>query len=342
MEQQHLMRYFSNSEFQTFKRCRRKWWLGWFRRLKPLVEGRTGSGPLGTKVHRSLAPLYVPADHVHEGLLDPAGNQYVGPIDPRETVERLIREERAAVIEAWAHDPQQADGELSELDKQNDYVRAMVDGYMAWLEQTGADSDFEVLGSEVPVTLEVSPGRSLVARLDARVRRISDGIRFFIDHKTCANFPDLQRSLKASEQMPTYLIIERATAALEGERTHGAIFNGLRKVKRTVNAKPPFFDRFDKTYNEHELESQWVRIHGQIRDIEEVEVRIGRGEDPRYAAYPNKTRDCHWQCEFYPVCDMFDDGSRAEDMLGAIYQVGDSLDRYPELTGGRDMETEDE
>ena len=331
------MRYYSNSEFATFKRCRRKWWLGWFRHLKPLVESRTGSGPLGTMVHRSLAPWYVPEDYVHEGILDPAGNKYVGPIDPRETVERLIREAKAAVIESWAHDPQSADAELTELDKQNDYVRAMVDGYMRWLEETGADQDLEILGSEVMVQLELFDGRILIGRLDVRVKRHSDGVRLYIDHKTCQNFPDLQRSLKNSEQMPTYMLLERTTALAEEERAQGAIFNGLRKVKRTVNAKPPFFDRFDKQWNEHELESQWMRIHGQVRDIEEVEARLNRGEDPRFVAYPNATKDCHWQCEFYPVCPMFDDGSRAEDMLAAIYQVGSPLDRYPELTGGKDM-----
>ena len=331
------MRYFSNSEFATFKRCRRKWWLGWFRGLRPLVQSRVGAGPLGTAIHRSLAPLYVPDGYVHEDYVDSYGNPRVGPIDPRETLELLVRAVKAEVIESWAHDPQSADAELTELDKQNDYARAMIDGYTRWLEETGADQDFEILGSEVLVTYEFAEGKTLIGRLDARVRRVSDGVRLFIDHKTCANFPDLQRSLKASEQMPTYLLLERTDAALTEERTHGAIFNGLRKVKRTVNAKPPFFDRFDKTYNEDELQSQWARIHGQVRDIEEVEVRLGRGEDHRYAAYPNATRDCHWQCEFYPVCGMFDDGSRAEDMLAAIYTNSGQLDRYPELTGGKDM-----
>ncbi len=331
------MRYFSNSEFATFKRCRRKWYLGWFRGLRPLVTSRISSGPLGTSVHKALAPYYVPMDFIHPDILDPQGNPRVGPIDPRETVEVHIRHMKAQIIEAWAHDPQSADAELIELDKQNDYVRAMIDGYMQWLEETGADADYEVLGSEVLVTYEFAEGKMLIGRLDARVRRVSDGVRLFIDHKSCANFPDLQRSLKASEQMPTYLILERTHAASSDEWTHGAIFNGLRKVKRTGNAKPPFFDRFDKTYNQDELQSQWTRIHGQVRDIEEVEVRLTRGEDHRYAAYPNATRDCHWQCEFYPVCGMFDDGSRAEDMLLAIYQDSGQLDRYPELTGNKEM-----
>lgn len=333
-----MMRYYSNSEFATFKRCRRKWWLGWFRRLRPLVQSRVGSGPLGTTVHRSLARLYVPEGYVHEDIVVPMGQPHpIGPIDPRETLEDIIHDAKVSVIEEWAHDPQGADSELLELDKQNDYARAMIEGYVNWLAETGADSDFEILGSEVLVTYEFGEGKTLIGRLDARVRRESDGVRLFIDHKTCQNFPDLQRALKQTEQMPTYLLLERSDAAITGERTHGAIFNGLRKIKRTVNAKPPFFDRFDKTYNEDELMSQWAKIHGQVADIEAVEVRLTKGEDHRVVAYSNPTRDCHWQCEFYPVCPMFDDGSRAEDMLAAIYQVGDPLDRYPELTGGKDM-----
>lgn len=315
------MRYYSNSEFQTFKDCKRKWWLGWYRRLTPRRESLVSAASLGTLVHKSLAGLYVP-----EGQ---------EAADPREVLEELIREERASVIEAYADDPQSADGPLRDLNGQHEYARAMVEGYVEWLQETGADSDFEVLGSEQLVQYEMVPGKTLIGRLDARVRRISDGVRLFIDHKTCQSFEDLQRNLKQTEQMPTYLILERAaTGVSEDERTEGALYNGIRKVKRTGNAKPPFYARFPKTYNGHELESMWYRIQGTMRDIEEVEVRLGRGEDPRFAAQPHPTRDCHWKCEFYPVCPMFDDGSRAEDMIKSLYVEGDPLLRYPELSGG--------
>lgn len=315
------MRYYSNSEFQTFKDCKRKWWLGWYRVLRPRRPTQVSAASLGTMVHQALAPLYVPE-----------GEE---PRDPREVLEELIREAKAAVIEAHADDPQSADGVLHELDSQHEYVRAMIEGYVDWLAETGADSDYEVIGSEMAVQHEVTPGRSLVARLDTRVRRISDGIRLFIDHKTCQSFDDLQRTLKQTEQMPLYLILERATVAAEtGERVDGALFNGLRKVKRTKTAKPPFYDRFDKTYNAHELESAWIKIQGTMRDIDLTTQRLESGEDHRFAVPPHPTRDCHWKCEFYAVCPMFDDGSRAEDMIETIYEVGDPMSRYPELTGG--------
>lgn len=321
------MRYYSNSEFQCFKECRRKWWLGWHRRLIPRRPSLTGAAPLGTRVHLALAGLYVPESE--------------GPQDPREVLEQVIAQDRARIMEAYIDDPQAGAEILSDMEKENEYARAMIEGYVAWLEQTGADSEFEVLGSEQLVKYEVSEGRTLIGRLDARVRRIIDGIRFFIDHKTCQSFVDLQRSLKQTEQMPTYLLLERASAAQEdGEYVHGAIFNGLRKVKRTATAKPPFYDRFEKTYNDHELTSMWYRIQGTMHEIESVEQRLEGGMMPLLVVPPTPTRDCHWKCEFYAVCPMFDDGSRVEDMLSTHYEVGDPLSRYPELTGGVSADSE--
>jgi hypothetical protein len=318
------MRYYSNSEFQTHKECKRKWWLAYFRRLRLRRPERVGAAPLGTLVHGSLAGLYVP-----EG---------VEPRDPMEVLEELIRLDRAAIIEAWADDPQGADAALREVEGQHEYARAMVEGYVQWLAETGVDSEFEVIGSEQLVQYEVTPGRTLVGRLDVRVRRLMDGVRLLIDHKTCQNFPDLQRSLHQTEQMPTYLILDRVSGTPDDQRVDGAIFNGLRKVKRTGNAKPPFYERFTKTYNSHELESQWIKIQANMRSIDETTARLEAGEDHRFAAPPHPTRDCHWKCEFYAVCPMFDDGSRAEDMLASIYEVGDPLDRYPELTGAKEIE----
>lgn len=314
------MRYYSNSEFQTFKECKRKWWLGWYRHLRLRTTTHIGAAPLGTLVHMSLAPWYVPEGQERQ--------------DPRETLEALIRQARVDVVESCTDDPQSADGLLKDLGKQHEYARAMIEGYMEWLEETGADSEFEVIGSEQLVQYEIKPGTTLIGRLDARVRRIVDGVRVFIDHKTCQSFEDLQRTLKQTEQIPTYLILERATGAEIGEYVEGAIFNGIRKVKRTATAKPPFYARFPKNYNPHELENMWYKIQGTMYDIEAVEVRLRQGELPMTVVQPTPSRDCHWKCEFYPVCPMFDDGSRAEDMIATIYEVGDPLSRYPELTGG--------
>lgn len=318
------MRYYSNSEFQTFKDCRRKWWLGWHRGLRPLRESRVSAAATGLLVHEALAPMYVP-----EGQ-DPA--------DPREVLEELIRAERGRVTEAWADDPQGASAELTELSKQHELVRAMIHGYVEWVAETGADSSFSVVGSERALQLEVTPGRVLVGRLDVQVARLQDGVRLVMDHKTCQSFVDLQRSLQTTEQIPTYLLLDNYDAHQTGDRVQGALYNGLRKVKRTAKANPPFYERFERVCNAYELESQWLKVQGNMRSIDEVAARIDGGEDHRFAAPPHPTKDCHWKCEFYAVCPMFDDGSRAEDMLAQHYVTVDPNDRYPELSGTKEVE----
>jgi len=44
--------------------------------------------------------------------------------------------------------------------------------------------------------------------------------------------------------------------------------------------------------------------------------------------WPMPTRDCSWQCDYYHVCTMLDDGSRAEDMLATTFVHVSPLQRY--------------
>ena len=44
----------SNSEIQVFKDCRRKWCLGYYRRLQPKQKQFTGALALGSRIHEAL------------------------------------------------------------------------------------------------------------------------------------------------------------------------------------------------------------------------------------------------------------------------------------------------
>lgn len=312
------MRYFTNSELQTFKKCRRRWWLAYHRRLRLKARSLTGAAPLGTRVHQALEPWYVP-----EGRTQ---------IDPRKALEDILHQDKVALIESWTGEPENLDGVLKQFDKESELSRAMIEGYMQWLEETGADSDFEVIASESAVEYEFAPGLSLAGRLDTRVRRRHDGALLFIDHKTTDSFATLRKQLPQAEAMTLYEILQRLTNP--GERNAGAVYNMLRKVLRSKTAKPPFYDRETVMFNTHQLESAWYRVMGTIRDIQQVEEQleseVGR-KLPHFVVYPNPTRDCDWQCEFFPVCSLHDDGSRVDAMIESLYEVGDALDRYPEL-----------
>jgi len=48
----------SNSEIQTFKDCRRRWWFTYYRRLQPKEKQRTGALALGSRIHEALDQHY--------------------------------------------------------------------------------------------------------------------------------------------------------------------------------------------------------------------------------------------------------------------------------------------
>jgi hypothetical protein len=265
----------------------------------------------------------------------------MGPVDPRVTLEAVIAADRAELLATiaarpddggWMEDLADPSAQMKDFESEADLCRIMIAGYMEWLEETGADADYTVtLPSESAIAYEFREGESLAGRLDAQAVQISTGAHLGIDHKT-GDFGDLKSSLRDDDQMLRYEILRRATRP--DQRSDGMLFNMLRKVKRSARANPPFFDRMQVNFNSHQLESAWVRTMGIINDIREVERRLLAGEDHRVVVYKRRTKDCSWKCEFFHVCPMFDDGSRAEDMLQSLYVVGEPMDRYPELTGG--------
>lgn len=317
------LRYFTNSELSTYKRCRRKWWLAYHRRLRLKARSLVGAAPIGTRVHQALEPWYQPAG--------------VERVDPRTALEAVIHTDKVALIESWTGEPEHLDEQIRQFEKESELCRAMIEGYVQWLEETGADSDFEVIASESAVEYEIAPGVSLAGRLDTRVRRIHDGALLFLDHKTTDNFTILTRQLPTAEAMQLYEILQRATNPTE--RNAGAIYNMLRKIRRSGTAKPPFYERAEVRFNDFQLESAWYRVLGTIADIQRTEDDLSSSPaHPEMFVYPSPTRDCSWDCEFYLLCPAFDDGSRVDAMIDSLYEVGPLLERYPELTGGSESE----
>lgn len=295
----------SNSELQTFKGCKRRWWLSYHRRLRLKQQSSTGALALGSRIHVALEAYYT--DHQ----------------DPVEVHHRLIEEARDALL------MEQRD--ITDLESEAELGRLMLEGYLQWLEETGADSELEVISAEQPVSVPLFNGDiELRGKLDTRVRRKIDNVRLFIDHKTCGNFSDLTRVAYMDEQLLTYHLLE-ALQEQEDERCDGGIYNMLRKVKRTASARPPFYDRLEVRHNKVMLRSFWTRVHGTIKEIMQTRARLNSGESHLSAAYPTPTRDCHWRCEFYAVCPLFDDGSAAEQMLDDLYEDHDPYDRYSKL-----------
>jgi hypothetical protein len=217
-----------------------------------------------------------------------------------------------------------------------DLARAIIDGYFDWAEENAVDSGLLITAPEETMVADPQfPDMSkvrLLAKLDVRATRTLDGARVFLDHKTVPDLTTPQKTLHLDEQMLHYHLIEFFDLKAKGldteMRTGGALYNMLRKVKRTGNAKPPFYGRVEVQHNRETLRSYWMRLKGTITDILELQANLDMGADPREVAYPNPTRDCTWKCEFFAVCPMFDDGSRVDDFIGTYMTEGNPLARY--------------
>jgi PD-(D/E)XK nuclease superfamily protein len=320
------VRLVSNSELQAFKDCRRRWWLGWYRGMRLRFESPTGALAIGDRIHRALKLHYAP-----NGL---------ARVDPRTALERLIAEDWTRLVTALEDDPARLVSVGKKFGDEANLERAMIDGYVQWLTETGADSEFDVVSSEQYVEVDITHMLEdaatlanvrqikLIGKLDVRVKRRRDGVRLFIDHKSLAEFTTARQILPLDEQMLHYLLLEWLGTQEGEERCDGALYNMLRKVKRTNAAKPPFYDRVEVRHNPIELENFRRRVVAETLDILEVQSALDEGTSHQDIAYPRPTRDCRWKCAFFAVCPMFDDGSRAEDMLTQWFVRGDPLDYY--------------
>lgn len=291
------------SERKKFKRCRRAWWLAYYRRLGLKQEENVSAASLGTRVHAGLQIIYTPGDE-----RDPL-----------------------VMLEEWLEADLDADPGNVKLKKQGELARTMVEGYLQWLEETGSDEDLRIISAEeaisTPLVLPSGETVLLLMKLDVRMERQSDGAVIFMDHKTVQSFSELEALAALNEQMKTYHVGEALHDP--SRRTDGAIFNMLRKVGRGPTAKPPFYGRLDVHHNVHVRRAYYTQMVGEIEEIRRTEERLDAGENPIVVVPPNSTRDCTWDCPFLPVCPMFDDASmNPERVIHSYYSEVDPLARY--------------
>ena len=293
----------SNSELQVFKDCRRKWWLSYYRRLQPKYKDMTGALAFGSRIHAALDDHYakgIPLLKAHADLVETDRNTLL--VDFQDTYQ---------------------------LEQEAEMGRIMLEGYEQWVEEEGIDAELEVISTEETIIAPLFNGEvELQGKLDMRVRRKGDGVRMFRDFKTVGgSLSDFANLAPMNEQVLTYMLLE-STKKDEAERSEGGIFTLLKKVKRTANARPPFYDQIEIRHNIFTMRSFWNRIHGTIADLMNVRKSLDTGADPSYVAYPRPTRDCKWKCQFFAICPMFDDGSAAEQAISDAYEVADPYAYY--------------
>lgn len=335
----------SNSELRKFKRCRRAWWLTYYRKLRQV---RDGVGPLsiGNMIHYPLEMYYSDPDR------DPATFDWETHLD-RHAQERL-EDER---LPEHLHGAMQDDLELA---------RIMLRGYFEWLQDDGADSELRILAAEEEVEVMLGEVQgyvvSLIGKLDVQAEMKSNGDRVFVDHKSVANLTDLPKTGELDEQQRMYGLLQRMREAVKrgetcGKQTpagactykpghdgicahhrlpvaSGGVWNMLRKVKRSARANPPFYGRAGVKHNDEVYRNFHLRVWGEVNDLLTVKAALDGGANHQVVAYPNPTRDCSWDCPFFLYCPRFDDGSDVESVLALEFEVHDPYERYTEVEKG--------
>ena len=293
----------SNSELQTFKDCRRKWWLTYYRRLQPKYKDMTGALAFGSRIHAALDAHYAQGLPLIQAHAD------------------LVETDRQLLLADFQ--------DTYQLEQEAEMGRIMLEGYEQWVEENGIDAELEMISTEETIIAPLFNGEvELQGKLDMRVRRKADGVRMFRDFKTVGgSLSDFANLAPMNEQVLTYMLLE-STKTDEKERSEGGIFTMLKKVKRTANARPPFYDQIEVRHNVFTMRSFWNRIHGVISELMNVRRALDTGAEPSYVAYPTPTRDCKWKCQFFAICPMFDDGSAVEQALSDAYEVADPYAYY--------------
>ena len=295
----------SNSEMQTFRDCRRKWWLQYVRRLQPLRVSKVGPLPLGTRVHAALEAHYAEGADLLSAYRDLTDH------------ERLV-----IATEGLSDEKFEDEAELG---------RIMLEGYLKWVEDQGLDSDLEVIGVEeilrYPVPLRDGSEATLLGKIDLRIVRKVSNTRAVLDFKTAASFNLYHDVSHMTTQLKTYLLLDRLAGSPD-TRVDAGIFRLLKKVKRTARATPPFYEEMFVSHNDYTLRNFWHQLQGILLDITTARKAIEAGENPMVHAYPNATADCRWKCPFVQICPMFDDGSDVDSAINDMYVEGDPYAYY--------------
>lgn len=294
----------SNSEIQTFKDCRRRWWLTYYRRLKPKVKDFTGALALGSRIHEALDRHYSTGQ------------------DLLEAHSELVKEDLKKLTDDYR--------DTSKLETEAELGHIMLEGYLEWVEQEGIDAELEMISTEEILERPMMDGKVILqGKIDMRVRRKIDGARMIRDFKTVGgSFSDFGSMAHMNEQVKTYMLLDEVQSAEDGNRTDGAIFTMLRKVKRGAYAKPPFYDQIEVRHNRFTLRAFLDQLEGTLADMLRVRDALDEGDSHYANAYPTPSKDCKWKCQFFAICPLFDDGSAAEAAISDAFESSDPYGYY--------------
>ncbi len=292
----------TSSEMKTWLNCQRGWWLSHYLCMRRKHE---------------MSSLPSVGNHVHAGL----EAYYCGDVGRPSD---LVSKRANSMLTEFP--------ELStQISKDAELSTIMLDGYIDWAAETGADSDLEFVAAEQTVEVEVGPFH-LRGKIDSRFRQKSDGALIMLEHKTCGNLSDHPVWAQSNPQFLTYAMLAMMTKP-DGVRTDGLTVNMLRRVKRTVKAKPPFYGRHAVRHTADELRSHYKHVVAIGTQIANARARLDAGEEHHLVCPPNFNRNHAWGCACAGLDSLPDDATAdLKGFLQDYYEVHDPNERYNEAT----------
>jgi len=318
----------SNSEIQLFKRCPRQWLVEYYWGFLPAEPSPLGAANLGIRVHLALE------GHFGYGL------------DPLMVLDIIYGQE-------VANHPDLARALNADLEMS----KIMVEGLLEWMAAEGHTATFKVVRTEaeVRVPLPGFTGIDLRAKLD-QIGQLESGLFAFLDWKTRDQLRP-RVIVRQDPQMRFYSLVQWLAAEypppMPGRGlpdTAGKIplvLGGnivqLRKVKRSKQSKPPYYqwDPFDHT--PEIMATTLLGVQQVVSEILAVRAALDdcyrRGGDLREVDFIQRTmarpvwvdHDCSWRCPLAKgPCGMMDDGAAwAEYFVSSgSYVQGDPYERY--------------
>lgn len=330
--QGELLPHIRTSERKDFKRCQQRWWWAWRMGLKSIDQ--KNALWFGTGMHEALAEYYQLGYKRHPTQALEVWDAYC------EGETRIIR---AMGLEIDGPDDKHRAVELG---------RGMLEGYF---EKYQGDKELDIIQVERPFEILVPDPHTPTADV-AIYNGTYDGV---FRHKRLKTFNILEHKtakaitlehLSLDEQAGSYLWVATAEMRAAGllkrtESINSILYNFLRKAlpddrprnkdglalnqngSISKSQPPPFFVR-ETVRRARSASAVMAR-----RVADEVE-QMNALRSGQLSVLKTPTHDCRWDCSFFDLCELHEDGSDYEEFQRALFRVEDPYADHRKSTDG--------
>ncbi len=309
IERQIIIR---TSERRSLKRCPQQWWWGWRRGLQPnAVDTKLW---FGQGIHIALAEWYKPGfdrgDNPAKTWMQFCGDEA-----------RYVRDNNGIIDEqAWV-DARDLGGHM----------------LLSYLDHYGRDDAWNVIATEqtFEVVIRLSDGRTIIytGTFDG-VYRDADGRLWLMEHKTAASLPS-PGYLELDDQAGSYFafaepFLKSKGIMKDGEHLEGIMYNFLRKAMpddRPQDVNGRYLNK-DGTVSKRQgtplfmRQPVWRSPKQRLKMVQNVinEAELMQAyRDKLLSVTKTPTMTCQWECPFFQMCQLHEQGEDWELFRDAMY-----------------------